>query len=459
MFGVRGWIEKTVKVENPVPLELVATQEVASWFSGLSAADQSRCRQQGLTDTSVDGIVWLGDEPLRCVVILDPEDRWSGSELPKKLPVQAYQVVPETAEHWFPHLLWSWTMGCYEFRQYRTQPLDPMPRLCPFPRRWDSMCREVQAALNVREMVNTPAEYCGPEDMGKMITNWFTLQGGTCEVTVGGRLLPDFPLIHAVGRSSSRPPCLIDARWGNRGPKVTLVGKGVTFDTGGLDLKSAAGMLHMKKDMGGAAHAFALAQWLMGEQFPLQIRLLIPAADNAVSGDSYRPGDIFYSRSGLSVEITNTDAEGRLLLADALTLALEEEPELVIDFATLTGAARVALGPSLPALFANRDATVKEALACAEARKDPVWHMPLHQPYASDLKGSLSDLVNAPLKPYGGAIHAALFLQAFVGKEADWIHLDVMSANLDAKPGRPKGGEAMGLRAMYELITRRFHLV
>ncbi|HSD33778.1 MAG TPA: leucyl aminopeptidase family protein, partial [Alphaproteobacteria bacterium] len=265
----------------------------------------------------------------------------------------------------------------------------------------------------------------------------------------------NFPLVHAVGRASSRAPRLVDMRWGRKGPEVVLVGKGVCFDSGGLDLKPASAMKLMKKDMGGAAHVLGLAQMIMAAQLPVRLRLLIPAVENSISANAFRPLDVLRTRKGLTVEVGNTDAEGRLILCDALAEADRESPDLLIDCATLTGAARVALGPDLPALFSNHDATAEALLRHGLAERDPLWRLPLFKPYRRGLDSKTADLNNIWDSPFAGAIVAALFLQEFVSASTPWAHLDLMAWNSTSRPGRPEGGEAMALRALYALIAER----
>ena len=284
------------------------------------------------------------------------------------------------------------------------------------------------------------------------------LSGRSRVVTTGEALLDrNFPAIHAVGRAASRAPRLVDLTWGDSAhPKLTLVGKGVTFDTGGLNIKSGGGMALMKKDMGGAAHALALARLVMQAGLPVRLRLIVPAVENSISGDAMRPGDVLATRAGKTVEVLNTDAEGRLILADALSLAGEDNPALLLDFATLTGAARTALGPALPALFANDDALAADLLAAGIAADDPLWRLPLHDGYRDMLKSPIADLNNAPEGGFAGAVTAALFLAEFVAPGTLWAHFDTYAWNPSAKPGRPKGGEALGLRAAWRTIERRF---
>ena len=308
----------------------------------------------------------------------------------------------------------------------------------------------------VRDLINTPANDMGPSELEATARDLAQTHGANIEVIQGDALLEaNYPMIHAVGRASDDAPRLIDLTWGETNhPKVTLVGKGVCFDSGGLDLKSAAGMLKMKKDMGGAAHVLGVASIVMALHWPVRLRVLIPAVENSVSGNAMRPLDILRSRQGLTVEVGNTDAEGRLVLADALWEAASEDPALLIDFATLTGAARVALGTELPAMFSNQTSLITGVLEAGEATHDPLWNLPLHQPYRSLLDSKTADLSNISSGSYGGAITAALFLQEFIKPETPWIHIDVMAWNVRPLPGRPEGGEAMGMRAIAHFIQQ-----
>ena len=309
----------------------------------------------------------------------------------------------------------------------------------------------------MRDLVNTPAEHMNPQHLAEVAQQVADTYAAECHTVVGEALLEqNFPLTHAVGRAGSVAPRMIELNWGNKKhPKLALIGKGVCFDTGGLDLKSATGMLLMKKDMGGAAHVLGLAALIMQAQLPVRLQVLIPAVENNVAANSFRPSDVFKTRQGLYVEIGNTDAEGRLVLSDALAYAAESKPDLMIDFATLTGAARVALGTELPALFSNDLSMGQECASLSVSYHDPLWPLPLHQPYKRHLKSDIADLNNAPGGGYGGAITAALFLEHFVD-ERPWIHIDLMAYNITSQPGRPKGGEAMGLRAMLAYLRQRF---
>jgi leucyl aminopeptidase len=318
----------------------------------------------------------------------------------------------------------------------------------------EAACRAVARA---RDLVNTPANQLGPAELAAAAVALATGTGGSAVVHEGEALRRGYPLVHAVGTASARVPRLIDCRWPRAGAaRVVLVGKGVCFDSGGLDIKPSSAMLLMKKDMGGAACALALAQLLLETGAPVDLRLLIPAVENSVGSQAYRPGDVWRSRKGLTVEIGNTDAEGRLVLADALTAADEERPDLLIDLATLTGAARSALGPDLPAAFGSSDALLAELRACGEEECDPLWPMPLWQPYDEDLASRVADLGNVSANAFAGAIYGALFLRRFVSAAPAWLHLDLYAWNPKDRPGRPLGGEAHCVRALYRLIRRRF---
>ena len=309
-----------------------------------------------------------------------------------------------------------------------------------------------------RDLINTPANDMGPEELEAAARELATRFGARVSSIVGDELLrQNFPLIHAVGMASTRAPRLIDFTWGDAShPKVTLVGKGVCFDTGGVDLKPASGMLIMKKDMGGAANVLALAQMIMDAKLKVRLRVLIPAVENSVAGNAFRPLDIFPSRKGPTVEIGNTDAEGRLVLADALALADEETPDLLIDLGTLTGAARVALGPDLPPFYTDDDALAADVAHCAYAENDPLWRMPLWGPYDAWLDSKVANINNAPANGFAGSITCALFLQRFVESAASWLHVDIYGWTPSAKPGRPEGGECQAARALYALLSQRY---
>lgn len=352
----------------------------------------------------------------------------------------------------------GWLLAAYRFSRYRKT--SPQRAELIAPEGIDAGRIEAIAAgaCLARDLINTPANDMGAAALEAAARDLAARHDAAITATTGDDLLAhNLPMIHAVGRAGPDAPRLIDMTWGDEAaPKITLVGKGVCFDTGGLDLKPAAAMKLMKKDMGGAANVLALAHMIMATALPVRLRVLIPAVENSVAGDAFRPGDILTSRLGLTVEIGNTDAEGRLVLADALTLASEEKPDLLLDMATLTGAARVALGPDLPPFFTDSDRLATDLATAADYARDPLWRMPLWAPYEDDLNTPNADLDNAPAGGFGGAITAALFLRRFVGAGLDWAHFDIYGWTPAAKPGRPKGGECMAARAVFAMLEARF---
>jgi leucyl aminopeptidase len=351
----------------------------------------------------------------------------------------------------------GWALGSYRFTKYH-KPRNEPARLLQPRKVLDEVEPTVDAIARVRDLVNTTAQDLGPAEVCAAVREVAGRFGAKCREWSGDGLLKGgFPTVHAVGRASPRVPRVIEMRWGDpKHPLLALVGKGVCFDTGGLDLKTHDGMRWMKKDMGGAAHALALAQLVMASKLPVQLLLVIPTVDNAVAGDAMRPGDVIRTRAGITVEVDNTDAEGRLILCDALALAVEGKPDLLIDFATLTGAARVALGPDLPAVFANRDEVAGELLAAADVQHDPVWRLPLWQPYRAMLVSSIADTCNTGASRHAGAITAALYLQHFVPASVPWLHVDVYAWNDSERPGKPRGGDAQSLRAFHAFLQQRY---
>jgi leucyl aminopeptidase len=352
----------------------------------------------------------------------------------------------------------GFALGAYRFTRYRKAEATDVRLALPRAVDATALTRVVEAVYFVRDLVNTPSNDCGPAEIEAAARDLADRFGASVRSVVGDSLLGEnFPLVHAVGRASARAPRIVDLRWGEaKHPKVALVGKGVCFDTGGLDIKSDAGMLLMKKDMGGAANALGLAQMVMAAKLPVQLRVVIPAVENSISGEAFRPGDVLPSRKSLTVEIGNTDAEGRLILADALALADEDAPDLIVDFATLTGSARVALGPELPALFTDDDALADAIRRYGAAEADPCWRMPLWRPYRSMLDSKIADTNNVATGAFAGAITAALFLSRFVERAKSWVHFDLFAWNPTSKPGRPEGGEAQTIRALFALLTDRY---
>ncbi len=371
------------------------------------------------------------------------------------LPEGEYAIAG-TAGLPYPWIAAGWADGAYRFDRYLTEKASPPRLVLPPEARPERLIREAAAAAHLRDMVNTPAADMGPSRLQAEVSELAERFGARLEAVIGEALLTEnYPLIHAVGRAAADPPRLIRLEWGDPShPPVTVVGKGITFDTGGLNLKPAGGMRIMKKDMGGAAHAIALARLVMQAGLPVHLRLYVAAAENAIGGNAFRPGDILPSRKGLTVEIDNTDAEGRLVLADALARACEEAPELLIDFATLTGAARVALGPDLAPLYTDDAALAGEIMTASTETGDPVWRMPLWQPYLAELRSPVASLVNASTSGFAGSITAALFLQQFVSVPA-WAHFDIWAWR-KARYGRPEGAAACGLRAVWQMLETRY---
>ncbi len=385
---------------------------------------------------------------------------WRYAGLPSKLPPGAYRIDAELEPAEATKAALGWALGCYAFTRYRSKKPAQFPKLV-----WPAECdtaeveRTAAAVFMARELITTPAADMGPAELAAAAGAVAKAHKAKLRLVVGDDLLKqNYPAIHAVGRASARPPRLIDITWGDpKAPKVTLVGKGVCFDTGGYDLKPSSGMKLMKKDMAGAAQALALGQMIMQADLPVRLRVLMPAVENMVDGNAIRPLDIIATRKGISVEIGNTDAEGRLILCDAIADAVEEQPALLFNFATLTGAARVALGPELPALFSNNEKLAQDLLRHAAVEEDPLWLLPLWRPYRDKLAGTkIADINNISEGPFAGAITAALYLQEFVPASIPWAHLDFMGWNDSTKPGRPEGGETQGIRAIFRLIEDRF---
>ena len=382
---------------------------------------------------------------------------WCLARAAEALPEGTYRVAGQGPG---PATL-GWLLGQYRFDRYKEkkEPKGPRVLLTDEPARIDETVLAAESTFLVRDLVNMPAGDLGPEELEIAVLAVADSCGAKSNVVRDHELKEGYPMVAAVGAAASpeRAPRLIELRWGDqRHPRLALVGKGVCFDSGGLDIKPSSGMRLMKKDMGGAAHALGLARLIMKANLPVRLHLLIPAVENAVSGAAFRPGDILKSRKGLTVEVGNTDAEGRLILGDALARAAEEEPELILDFATLTGAARVALGPDLPALFANDDLLASALLEAGTRISDPLWRMPLWKHYEEMLSSDIADLGNVSDAPMAGSVTAALFLQKFVPEGMAWAHFDTFAWRSAARPGRPKGGDALGMRAAWEMLRGRY---
>jgi leucyl aminopeptidase len=386
--------------------------------------------------------------------VSEPKDLFLPGRLPQHVPDGVYRFANEPHDARLAAL--AFALGLYRFTRYRKAEARTISLDLPQSLDREDLARIVEGVTLARDLINTPANDMGPAELEDGARKLAARHGARIGAIVGDDLLTqNFPLIHAVGRAAATAPRLIDMRWGEANhPRVTLVGKGVCFDTGGLDIKSDSSMLNMKKDMGGAATALALAHMIMASELKVRLRVLIPAVENSIAGASFRPRDIYTSRKGITVEVGNTDAEGRLILADALALADEEKPDLIADFATLTGAARVALGPDVPPFFTDDDALAGELMQSAAAENDPLWRLPLWRPYESMLESKVADTNNVG-GSQAGAITAALFMRRFVTVPS-WLHVDVFAWTPSAKPGRPEGGECQAARALYAMLAKRY---
>ncbi|QWC56204.1 leucyl aminopeptidase family protein [Erythrobacter sp. 3-20A1M] len=450
--------------QDAISIHLVNKDGFEDWASSLGAAQRATLRAQrfdgsGYQTAIVPGGSGEPEEWFAVGGVADPDSlsSWCMAKLAETLPAGTYRLAggePGPALH-------GWQTAQYAFTRYRKPDNAVGPRilLTKNAKAVEPAIAEAEAVCRVRRLVDTPAEDMGPAGLEAECEALAKEYGAKLSVTRGDSLEQDYPMVHAVGRAAARhhAPRIMHLSWGKEGdPVLALVGKGVCFDSGGLDVKSASGMLIMKKDMGGAAHAIALADLVMRAGLPVRLHLFVPAVENAISGNSFRPGDILRSRKGLSVEIGNTDAEGRLILGDALTRASEEDPELLIDFATLTGAARVALGPDYPALMTRREETAAELIRAGKAHDDEPWPLPLPAAYADYLNSDIADTSNAHTNGFAGASIAGLFLDKFVGDGIDWAHFDTYAWRPSPKPGRPKGGEALGLRAAWHMLCARY---
>ncbi|MCW1430504.1 leucyl aminopeptidase family protein [Novosphingobium sp. JCM 18896] len=442
------------------PIHLVDKKRLADFTKTLSAPQRATLAAQKFEgDGYAHAIVPDGDAWFVVAGVADPArlSSWCLAKLAEILPAGTYRLAdaePGAA-------LLGWATGQYRFDRYKADKPKEGPRvlLTKEVKAIDPALAEAAATALVRDLVNTPAEDMGPAELEAQAESLAKTFNAELRVTRGDVLEREYPMIHAVGRAAERAkaPRLIELEWGDpQHPRIAVVGKGVCFDSGGLDIKPSSGMLLMKKDMGGAAHALALARLIMESGLKVRLHLLVPAVENAIAGNAFRPGDVLRSRAGISVEIGNTDAEGRLILGDALTRAGEDKPEFILDFATLTGAARSALGPDLPALFTREDATAEALLQAGEACDDPAWRLPLWNGYREYLKSDVADLNNSSPNAFAGASVAALFLDRFVPDGIDWAHFDTFAWRPASKPGRPKGGDALGLRASWKLLQARY---
>ena len=446
--------------QEAISIHLVNRDGYSDWRKKLSTSQRAALEGQKFDGSGYQiGIVPDGDGWFAVGGVADPKElsSWCMAKLAENLPEGTYRRAegePGPALH-------GWQTAQHIFDRYKKpeRPTGPRVLLTKDVKAIDSAVAEAQAVCLVRDLVNTPAEDMGPAALEEHCEKLAKQHSAKLSVTKGDALEQEYPMVHAVGRAAARhhAPRIMHLTWGKESdPVLAIVGKGVCFDSGGLDVKSSTGMLLMKKDMGGAAHAIALAGLVMNAGLPVRLHLLVPAVENAISSNSFRPGDVLKSRKGLTVEIGNTDAEGRLILGDALQRASEEKPDLIIDFATLTGAARVALGPEYPALMARRDVTAEALITAGKAHDDEPWRLPLPDAYREWLVSEIADTNNAHGNAFAGASVAGLFLDKFVGEGIDWAHFDTFAWRPQAKPGRPKGGDAYGLRAAWHMLQARF---
>ncbi len=441
-------------------IRLIGKGDFDAWAAGQPERVRAIAAAQRFTAKPGEMLIVTGegsDDWSVCLGVDGEPGLWDLAGAAAKLPAGTYRLAEGA-----PGLAaLGWLLAHYQFDRYKPQS-EPVPErvlLSPAPASIAESVRLAQATALVRDMVNTPAADMGPEMIEAAVRSVAQVHQASVQVTKGDALQIGYPMIHAVGRAADKihAPRLIELEWGKADhPRIAIIGKGVAFDSGGLDIKPPSAMRLMKKDMGGAAHALALAQLVMQAGLPVRLHLLIPAVENAISGNAFRPGDVLTSRAGLTVEIDNTDAEGRLILGDALTKAGEDGATMMLDFATLTGAARTALGPDLPALFANDDALAAALAQAADAVQDPVWRLPLWARYDDMLKSDVADMTNSPESGMAGAVTAALFLQRFVKPGTAWAHFDTFAWRPSSAPGRPKGGEALGLRASWDMLKARF---
>lgn len=442
-------------------IEVVHPDGFAAWLAAQPPRVRTVLAAQKVTGKAGQRAILPGDaaEDWSALLVCDEAEGspWRIASLGETLPEGTYRLTGGAVGA----AALGWMLAQHRFERYRADdaPVGPRILLTGEPARITETVRIAQAVALVRDLVNTAAADLGPAELEHAAAALADTHDAVLSVTRGEALAKGYPMIHAVGQAAAkgREPRLIELTWGNPAhPRIALIGKGVCFDSGGLDIKPSAAMRLMKKDMGGAAHALALAGLVMGQRLPVRLHLLLPAVENSIAGNAFRPGDVLRTRKGVTVENTNTDAEGRLVLGDALTRAGEEKPALILDFATLTGAARVALGPDLPATFANDEPLAAALLAAAGAVGDPLWRLPLWDGYDEMLASDIADMVNAPDSGFAGAVTAALFLRRFVPEGTPWAHLDTFAWRPAAKPGRPKGGEALGLRAAWAMLKERY---
>jgi leucyl aminopeptidase len=449
----------TDTVDQSIPLTPLNEVQLKAWLKDAPNATQHWVEANGFTAKVGHHCALPGDNGGITRVLYGVKnlpDIWTLSDAANQLPFADYRLDCDWSDEAQFQVALGWGLGAYRFTHYKAD--DTKPARLVVGAAAEQIASQLTALSRVRDLINTPPEDMMPPQLAGVTKKMALQYGATFSEIIGDVLLTEnYPAIHAVGRASVHAPRLLRFKWGNQDhPRVALVGKGVCFDSGGLDLKPANGMRLMQKDMGGAAHVLGLAELIMAEKLPVHLDVMIPAVENAVSGNAFHPGDVLETRAGISVEVENTDAEGRLVLCDALAEVCNYEPDLVVDFATLTGAARVAVGTEIGCFFSSDSKMANAICQAGETTHDPVWQLPLHQAYESQIESRVADVLNCSTTPFGGAITAALFLQKFVSPDTFWLHFDVMAWNKRKRPGRPEGGEAMGIRAVFAYLQERY---
>lgn len=459
--SIETCIEEAGGEDRTTPVELITAREFDRWRAGQSYATGAWLDANGFAAKGGQHCFIPGTAGVDKIVVGfdDARPLWTCASAAAAAPAGKYAINSRLSPDALGEIALGWALAQYAFTRYKA-PADGGQSILLLPdnNAWNYAHHLLAGIQLTRDLINTPAGDMMPGELSTALQGLAEQFDASFTEIVGDELLSkNFPAIHAVGRASTHPPRLLDLQWGREdAPKVTLVGKGVCFDSGGLDIKPASGMRLMKKDMGGAAHVIGLGRALMGAAVDIRLRILVPAVENAISGNAYRPGDIVPTRAGLSIEVDNTDAEGRIILSDALAEASTDSPDIMLDFATLTGAARVALGTELPAMFCNDDALADSLLSSGIQKEDPVWRMPLFAPYKELIESKIGDIMNGATQPFGGAITAALFLEHFVPENVPWAHFDIMAWNNRSRPGRPDGGEAMAIRGIFAMLTARY---
>jgi leucyl aminopeptidase len=440
------------QAKNPIPITIISPADYPKWLAKQKSFVKQWLKSSGYQpENSFARLIPNNTGKLQQVLccVKDKKNFWNIGSLPFLLPEGIYSLTENDSKFFI-----CWGLGAYQFAHYKKPSRQPA-KLIINSAQQKQVVSIVESIYWTRDLINVPTDDLGPSEFAREIATFGKQHKMKVKQIIGNDLLSkNFPSIHIVGRASDDAPRLLDLRWGNpKHFKLTLVGKGVCFDSGGLDIKSASAMLLMKKDMAGAAHVLGLARMIIEAKLPINLRVLIPLVENVIAGNAFRPGDIFHSRKGITVEIGNTDAEGRVILADTLTEAVDEKPDLLIDITTLTGAARIALGTDIPVMFCNQDNLAHDIITHAEKEQDYVWRLPLFAPYRDSLNSSIADISSTSSDSYGGAITAALFLKEFVPDHIPWLHYDLMAWNLKFRPGRPVGGEAMSLRGLFSYLS------